>query len=138
MEMQIQYRRGYKYQLAQTFRLQTEIKPDSAVQSEFISLDLTGLLTLNAGYAWDGVSGTVVDTNKNLRASLVHDALYQLIRQNYLSLIPYRNQADLLFKAILIEDGTWRWLANIYYHLLNKHGLSAADPENKKLVYVAP
>jgi len=81
----ISYRSGYKYQLAEDFHIQTFIKPENKVNNQFISLDKKGNLVVKSGYAWDGVSGPVIDTSNNLRASLVHDALYQLMRKKKIS-----------------------------------------------------
>ena len=65
------------------------------------------------GYRWDGPSGPAIDTENAMRASLVHDALYQLIRLGH---IPpeTRKTADQLFLKILKEDGVsfprrWRF-----------------------------
>jgi hypothetical protein len=33
------------------------------------------------GYAWNGPSGPTLDTRNFMRGSLVHDALYQLMRE---------------------------------------------------------
>ena len=39
-------------------------------------------LYISKGYSWDGPSGPAIDTPDWIKASLVHDALYQLIREN--------------------------------------------------------
>lgn len=102
----ILYKGGYKYQLQQTFALASGIKPGQAGGNSFVSLLDTGLLTIHAGYAWDGASGPAINTKTIMRASLVHDALYQLIREG---VIPFeaRAQADRLFHQIALEDGMW-------------------------------
>jgi len=71
-------------------------------------------LTANAYYAWDGASGPTIDSPSTMRASLVHDALYQLIR---LGALPRsaKGAADQLLHDLLIEDGmsrvrAWYWL----------------------------
>jgi len=101
----IRYRSGYKYQLATSYSMPITIKPTKEIKIEFITLDTTGTLTIKAGYAWDGPSGPVVDTKENMRASLVHDALYQLMRLKKLSATAYRDRADKIFKNICIADG---------------------------------
>ena len=73
-------RRRYKFSLAQDFPLQLELRPETEIVTPFIVLTMDGLLTINKGYAWDGPSGPTIDTKSFMRGSLVHDALYQLMR----------------------------------------------------------
>ena len=80
----IKYRSKYKYQLAEEYRLKIPLQPKKVIETEFINLDCDGILVVASGYAWDGPSGHLVDTTRNMRASLVHDALYQLMRHEHL------------------------------------------------------
>ena len=86
MDRTISYkkRRRYKYTLFDDYRHETSIRPPHAISTRFIDLDLSGLLTIKKNYAWDGASGPVFDTQRIMRGSLVHDALYQLMREKYL------------------------------------------------------
>jgi hypothetical protein len=90
------------------------------------------------GYAWDGPSGPVKDTKKNMRASLVHDALYQLMRNKELNTRTHRKAADREFRDICKEDGVSNFRASVYYKALRKFGRPAASPENKKKIARAP
>ena len=68
-------------------------------------------MAVQPGYAWDGPSGLTIDTRNSMRASLVHDVLYQTIREGGLR-ESIRRRADLEFRRILKEDGMWfprRW-----------------------------
>ena len=134
----IEYRSGYKYQLASDYSIKTNIKPKKEVDEKFIKLDKKGELTVVEGYAWDGPSGPVVDTKENMRASLVHDALYQLMRHKHLKAKEHKDKADKLFKKICIEDGVPPATAKIYYLGLKIGGKPASDPKNKKKVHRAP
>jgi len=134
----IRYRAEYKYQLANDYRIIISIKPKSNIDTDFISLDLHGNLLVKKGYAWDGPSGPVIDTDENMRASLVHDALYQLMRNEYLVTRTHRKAADQLFKDICKEDGVSNLRASVYYKALRKFGKPAASPQNKKKVHRAP
>ena len=134
----LRYRSGYKYQLATTYSMLITIKPKQDIKTEFIKLDTKGKLTIKKGYAWDGPSGPVVDTRENMRASIVHDALYQLMRQKELSARAYKDRADKIFKNICIEDGIPRKIASAYYLGLKIGGKPATDPKNKKKVHRAP
>ena len=48
----------------------------------FVRLTKDQRLVIKDQYAWDGPSGPTVDTKTFMRGSLVHDALYQLLRDN--------------------------------------------------------
>jgi hypothetical protein len=134
----ILFRSGYKYQLASDYTLKIDIKPDIDIVTKFIKLDTQGRLTVFNGYAWDGPSGPVIDTRENMRASLVHDALYQLMRLRLLSAKRDKNRADKLFKTLCIRDGVSHPVAEAYYLGLKIGGEPATDPKNQKKVYRAP
>ena len=134
----IRYRSDYKYQLAEGYAIKITIKPKSDIKTEFIDLDTEGNLTVKKGYAWDGPSGPVKDTEENMRASLVHDALYQLMRNNELSVRTHRKAADQEFKDICKADGVSSLRASAYYKALRKFGKPAASPGHKKKVIRAP
>lgn len=134
----IRYRGDYKYQLAEGYEISITIKPKADIKTGFIDLDTDGNLQVKKGYAWDGPSGPVKDTKENLRASLVHDALYQLMRNNELVTRTHRKAADQAFKDICKADGVSNLRASIYYKALRKFGKPAASPENKKKIRRAP
>ena len=135
----IEYRSGYKYQLAAEYRFECGIKPKTAIDGpKFVKLSIDGTLTIVDGYAWDGPSGPVIDTRQNLRASLVHDALYQLMRLRKLTIKDHKEKADRLFKRICIEDGVSPATAHIYYIGLKLGGKPSADPKNRRPVRRAP
>jgi hypothetical protein len=100
----IKYKRGYKYQVFETFSIQTALRPETTISLDYITLDTFGLLTIYKGYAWDGASGPSFDTKSFMRGSCVHDAIYQLI---YHELLPYSTKAyaDDLLIFICNEDG---------------------------------
>ena len=134
----IRYRSEYKYQLANLYQIEIPTLPAETIETDFIKLGVDGELTVKKGYAWDGPSGPVIDTQENLRASLIHDALYQLMRREHLKARTHRKTADKVFRDICKEDGVSSFRANIYYKTLRKYGKPAASPENKKKVHRAP
>jgi len=133
----IHYRSGYKYQLAEDYSAEVVIRPDEKIETDFIDLDEQGLLTIKAGYAWDGPSGPTRDTKSFMRGSMVHDALYQLMRNG---LLPSncREDADQELHRICREDGMNRFRA--WYVLLGvrKGAGFAASPKSRKEIRVAP
>lgn len=104
----IRYRDGYKYQLAEDYTVTTSILPPAAIDHNFIYLTSNGVLAIKKGYAWDGPSGPTVDTKNFMRGSLVHDALYQLMRAKLLD-CGWRETADQELRRICREDGM-SWL----------------------------
>jgi len=105
----------WRYELIIDYSIDTGIIRGCRCGNEFVSLERDGLLMLSTGYQWDGPSGPTIDTPDFMRASLVHDALYQLIRDYGLSK-DHRKRADDLFYDILIEDKMPLWRA-WYAHL---------------------
>ena len=85
MDKRIYYQSGYKYQLREAY---THQLPPAVVNfitapitTRFISVTMTGLMSFNDAYAWDGPSGPTFDTKTFMRGSLVHDGGFQLIRE---------------------------------------------------------
>ena len=58
----IQYKAGYKYQLTKDHTEQLAIKPERLILTGYLKLTPNGVLTIRAGYAWDGPSGPAIDT----------------------------------------------------------------------------
>jgi len=123
----IKYRKGYKYQLAETYSVYVDIKPEKNVLAEYVQLFTDGLLIIQKGYAWDGASGPTWDDKSNMRASLVHDALYQLMR---LELLPQscKKQADRELQKAMIEDGAFKIRAWYYYKAVEMAGGKSCQP----------
>jgi hypothetical protein len=87
---------------------------------------------------WDGPSGPTIDSLTFMRGSLVHDALYQLMRENHLNHSEYREPADRVLQKICKEDGMWSLRAWWVYHGVRLFADPAADPADKKPVTRAP
>jgi len=143
----IKYKKGgYKYRLAEDYRVRIPMAEDYRVRIPItghsidigvIRLTKTGWLTIRKGYAWDGPSGPAIDTNNFMRGSLVHDALYQLMRQGWLSVL-YRKAADQLLRDMCIEDGMWRIRAAWVYWAVRNFAARAADKEHQREILTAP
>lgn len=133
---QIKYRDGYKYQLAEDYSIKTDILGHK-IDTQFIKLSVSGVLTVLSGYAWDGPSGPTADTKDSMRASLVHDALYQLMRHGDLEQ-KFRPYADKLFHRLCLEDGMNVVRADYWFNAVRTFAGSAAKPKNKKKIITAP
>lgn len=132
----IYYRGGYKYQLARQYRVRLSLR-DTEARTKWLVLDADGHLTIRAGYAWDGPSGPTIDTPSFMRGSLVHDALYQLIRLGKLH-PNEREAADDELRRICLEDGMPSWRAWWVHRAVRRHAARSALPENKKQTHSAP
>jgi len=129
------YQKGDDRKTVKLFVVNTGLKVKESIRTRFLTLFTSGLLFIEIGYAWNGASGPTIDTKSSIRASLVHDALYQLIRMGLLPL-SYRAEIDRLFRRILIEDGMWRWRAYMWYRAVRRLGWLAVRKPRK--VYTAP
>ena len=136
---QIRYKRGgYKYQLVDEYSVKVRVIPGEDVSIDFIDLDLSGALVIRPGYAWDGPSGPTIDSKDFMRPSLVHDALYQLMRLNLVSKERWREEADRELKKMCREDGMSRIRAWWVHRGVRKFGDPAASPKSIKETHTAP
>ncbi len=129
----ITYRGGYKYQLIGDYEVQLDFKPDRDLDDlEFIKFFASGRLLVKDGYAWDGPSGPTIDTPDFMRGSLVHDALYQLMREGKLDHQVHRDKADRTLQRICREDGMSALRASWVYQGVHHFGDTAADPTHQR------
>ncbi len=113
---------------------------------DFIQVHQGGVLTIREGYRWDGASNPIEEMqHHNFRSSLIHDALYDLMRMGYLQAdhhhqleIPgcncldthilwnagdtNRAMADLIHFLIEVEDGDGFDEARFDFVVLRNHG----------------
>jgi len=108
----IQYKGGYKYQLTTGHETSLLTVPDAA--SDWIRIK-GGRLSIHKGYAWDGPSGPTIDTKNFMRGSLIHDALYQLMREGLVH-ESFREEADKLLYRMIREEGMFWLRAKIVYY----------------------
>jgi hypothetical protein len=120
----------YKYELVQPCEHDTGIHGYS-IDTRFLRLQTNGKLLIFNKYAWDGPSGPTLDTLDFMRGSLVHDALYQLIRSEKL---PYssKERADELMREICLQDGMSRFRAWYVYQAVKLFGGSSARPGSER------
>ncbi|EMD1211455.1 DUF1353 domain-containing protein [Vibrio sp. Vb1166] len=113
--MKYKKRQKYKYTLHSEEKIETHISVSQAYDSPFLSLSKQGVLTIKKGYAWDGASGPALDTKNIMKASLVHDALYQLMREEVLPQSA-RKHADTLLRETCLEKGMSSFRATYTYY----------------------
>lgn len=132
----IKYCSGYKYQLVEDYfhMLPSDFDKIKSFNFGFLNWN-SSILLIRKGYAWDGPSGPTIDTRDFMRASLVHDALYQCMRQKLID-ISLRKVCDEELKRICLEDGMCSTRASIVYDAVRVFGGSSAI--EKKEIIEAP
>lgn len=120
----------YKYTLHETYQYETGIK-GVCFTNKFIDLNLDGRLIIAKGFAWDGPSGPTIDTRNFMRASLVHDALYQILRES-----PdmehrkrFRKKADNVLRTICNDEDMFWFRSTYVYYAVRLFGGSRAKPD---------
>lgn len=136
MEPKINYCSGYKYQLIADYFHVLGINFDNVEPFElgFIKWNPSVLL-IKKGYAWDGPSGLAIDTKDFMRGSLVHDALYQCMRQGKIDLT-HKDACDKELQRICEEDGMADFRAWYVYEAVRIFGYNSAT--QPKEVLTAP
>ena len=158
----IEYKAGYKYQLLSAdylvmlptapgeeifhYNRNTETifytegakagDPSHVKIGSFLRLWPNGRVVIMGGYAWDGPSGPAFDTENFMVPSMVHDALYQLMRNQALPLDPYREIADEMMFKMCKDRGMCGVRAWWCKRGVRKFGKKAAS--KKRTIYTAP
>ena len=120
--------RQYKYQLMAEYKQVLPCAlPELHVTTPFFSVE-DRLLTVDKGYSWDGPSGPTWDTETFMRGSLVHDVLYQMMREKLMP-FEFRDAADRLLQDICLADGMNPVRATYVYWSLWAFGAQNARPK---------
>ena len=116
----MKYKSGYKYILAETYACKISLTGLFA-RTDFITLDKNGNLVIKQNYAWDGAT-MFPDLEAVKRASLIHDALCQLIR---LKVLPesvlekvhnvFREIVQEDIQALQLTEDIYKYLPDILY-----------------------
>lgn len=137
--MQICYTDGYKYRLEESVSVPTgilghECTVEGSSGAVWVSLAADGLLYVREGYCWDGASGPTWDTKSTQPASLMHDALYQLLREGGLPQSA-RPAVDELFRRHLRQDGVGAVRAWYFWRAVSWFGGPYAARKPRLLQY---
>lgn len=130
----------YKYELTRSYIFEipelhgwvdTPIEIRDSLGRLMVNLSIDGTLFIQKGYCWDGASGPTFDTQSSMRASLIHDALYQICRQPKVSVLLrkiIKAVGDGLLQKLMIEDGAWKWRAKLWRWAVSTFGSRHASP----------
>ncbi len=129
------FRSGYKYQLQELYSTGVEIIGFDLFTS-YIALRPDGDLSIYPGYAWDGATWCP-DFDWIIRGSLIHDALYQLMRLRQLP-PDCKPAADAALRRACLADGAWRWQAEVVHRAVTRFGGFGIDPARARPLRQAP
>jgi hypothetical protein len=121
-------RKKYRYNLHEDISFETDLPVPQGTDLHYLAIDDRGLLTLRRGYAWDGPSGPTIHTANFMRGSLIHDALYQLIREGVLPSIA-RKRADEILRDECRRDGMSRFRSGYVFWAVRFFASGAAAPD---------
>ena len=149
----MKYTKGYKYQLKEDFEVDLlgdyKWMEDGGIHGQPRSITSKGgfleardmfsygwntTLKIKAGYAWDGPSGPTIDTKDFMIPSLVHDALYQLLRNGFIAPVG-RIEADKELKRLCLSCGMPKWRSWYVYRAVRFGGRKGAT-ERKEIFEV--
>jgi hypothetical protein len=130
----------YKYQLMGDEVFSMMEFSSIEYSSRFIRIE-DGTLRVKKFYAWDGSSVPgkkyikwIWDCDRFCKtASLIHDSLYQIIREKDLS-EDYRLRADVIYRKRCIRAGMKEWQANLRFWALRKWGSTKHHKPNPILI----
>lgn len=105
---------SYKYELYEDLTVAIPELSEYEFTHGYFELS-QGLLLIRKGYAWDGVSGPTFDTKNTFVGGIVHDALYQSIREKFLPSTK-KSTADKILRRLLREHGM-SWFRSQYFYL---------------------
>lgn len=117
-----------------------EIKVSRKDGNLIISLTAKGKLKIYSNYAWDGATG-IPDSRRNMFASLVHDALYQIMRECYkldhsqIGIIDrkvFRKKVDKLYEKLCLKNGVSKFFASLAYAGIRLLAKQATQRTNDK------
>jgi hypothetical protein len=132
----VKYRKGYKYQLHETFFHVLPFAPEKDIVTEYIKFNTDGVMCIAKGYAWDGASGPTIDDDTNMTPSLVHDAGYQLMREGLLP-SSCRKLFDKALEHMCEERGMSDLRADYWYAGVHIFAADAAKPQQVE-IFEAP
>ena len=127
------------YQLLEDAWIETKITGCAAKVDGYIDLESDGKITVRKGYQWDGASGIAIDRRNNMKASLFHDAFYQLHRAGKLD-PDMRIAADAVYRDLYLSTGGGKVIGWLDYVALRLFAGYAArrKREVEDKVFTAP
>ena len=112
--MEIEYTKGWKYQLARSCKTKTPVTGYDIV-NDYFHLHSNGDLEVFKGYAWDGASGPTFDTKSSMFPSMIHDVFCQCMRDGSISYDAWQDTINKLFETHCKACGMFEARVAIWY-----------------------
>jgi hypothetical protein len=97
------YHRKYRYKTLSEYKDYFAALSGVSFVHRYVSCT-NGILKIEENYAWDGATGVIFDSYYLMKASLIHDALYQMMREGLLDRKKYRKVADKIFYSVMKDS----------------------------------
>lgn len=123
----------YKYKLTEDYTHKLSFTIPDDIITEYIELYKDGTLIIKKFYCWDGCSGLAIDDDSNMRGGLVHDSLYQLMREGHLSL-EFKEFADKELENICKEDGMNFIRRKLYFEAVEIFGNNMLKSKKRRYI----
>jgi hypothetical protein len=125
--VKIRYIKGIKYWVVEdVIPVQTPVIGVTIID-RFFRLDPDGMLSIFAGFAWDGPSGWTFDTKDSMGPSAVHDVFCICMRDGRLSYDQWQDIVNEFFRKQCLEDGMPEWRADTWHWFVEAG--DAGNPE---------
>ena len=136
MPLKMQAIKKYKWRTVEDYGIHLNLKGFDA-NLDYLALENDGFLVVRKGYAWDGASGPTWDTEAVYRPSMIHDALYQLMRGEF---IPQdlRLRVDEIFYEQCLLSGMGKFRAGYYYRGVRWFGWMSTKPSDSNPIIEVP
>ena len=129
----MKYKRNWKYEVNEYIweTCTLGITKDYLHQSGLFIVTSIGV-GVSPGYHWDGPSGPTIDTADSMLGSLIHDVLYQTLREAG-DIGLKRKVADKLFLTLLKREGMWWLKRNAWYLGVRAGGKRYTKPARMRI-----
>lgn len=137
LNRQIAYTNADKFVLGRDETFNLWFAPKQKIETSYGIFETNGKLTAKRGYLWSA-NFPAINTEDTRPASLVHDLIYDLIKDGLLPREPFKDLADKAMMEILIECKVPDFRAWAWYRAVQAGGDSALDSPRPKLKYAPP
>lgn len=91
----------YKYMVIEIFKIKIDFKVEN-FKSKYYEIN-DNILCIKQGYSWDGNLGPLINMSSTMIASLIHDAMYQAIREGASI---KKNEADMICYNLMLQKSS--------------------------------
>jgi hypothetical protein len=134
LQDKIAYTHADKFVLGKDAIFKLSFAPQYTVDTSYARFTPDGVLIVKRGFLWSA-NFPAMNTENTRPASLVHDALYELIKDGHLPRKPFKNLADMVMRDVLLECGILDARAWAWYMAVQIGGDNALNAPRPALMY---